>query len=245
MFDFLFKNKQFKTQIPDNFDIYQIDSEYIKNLQEQIKNLTLKEIQSKDFIDFPIINLLSKELIEDIKKFRYDYANSNNPCLHEDRDMFEFHIFLYLKLRSYLLKIFLKKNMTRQLIFHYIHYYKMFETTIFTINFLKVFKLIRFHHFLKTLNDIDFIYFFNLLKNEPNSERLPYFTFYILKHRQNLIHETLHNIKYIDFSYQDIIDITDLFIKKNLFNYIDCFKNNPKLYLSLEKHKNKHILSNF
>lgn len=245
MFNF-FKSKINKTQLPDNFDINQINSQYIQTLKEQINNLTLKEIQEKDFIDFTIINLLSKELIEDIKKFKYDYTNANNPCLHEDRDMFEFHIFLYMKIQSYLLDFFWINKINSQIIFNYIHYYKKFETTINIFELFKMFKLIRFHHFLKTLNDVDFIYFFNLLKKDSYSDRLPYFTFYVLKHRDNLINETLCELPKIYYlSKKDIDCFVKLFIKKDLFNYSGVFKNNPELYLSLEKHKTEHMLSNF
>lgn len=245
MFNF-FKSKTNKTQLPDNFDINQIDSQYIQTLQEQINNLTLKEVQEKDFIDFPIINLLSKELIEDIKKFRYDYTTANNPCLNEDREMFEFHIFLYLKIQSYLLDFFWINKINSQIIFNYIHYYDKFERTINIFQLFKMFKLIRFLHFLKTLNDVDFISFFNLLKKDRFSDRLPYFTFYILKHRDNLISETLSELPEIYYlSKKDINCFVQLFIKKNLFNHNECFKNNQEIYLCLEKHKNQYMISNF
>lgn len=243
MFDFLFKKKQIKTQLPDNFDINQIDSQYIQILQEQIKNLTLKEIQSKDFIDFPIINLLSKELIEDIKKFRYDYSNANNPCLDEDRDMFEFHIFLYFKIKSYLVKFIYKKNMTKNIIFNY----NIYLSDNYTIMRLKFYGF-NYNHlkFFEKLNDQDFILFFNLIKlNRSRDEDTLKFIFHILNERTHLIPDTFSELHNIECSKSKSIKIANLFIEKKLFQYDYFFKDNPYINHTLEEFKIKHMISNF
>lgn len=240
MFNF-FKSKTNKTKIADNFDINQINSQYIQTLKEQINNLTLKEIQEKDFIDFPIINLLSKELIEDIKNFRYDYTTANNPCLNEDREMFEFHIFLYLKIQTYLKKKFWKDKSISHLIFNYKHYLN----NSYNNNIFDHYLLYQTKNFFKTLDDQNFIIFFNKVKNDTSNSYINTFILHILKSRRNLIPFTLNDLKIIDFLDVEVKEITYLFLKYDLFEYQNLFKSFDNIYISLEQSRIKHMISRF